>query len=350
MSNPNYPIHFENNDLEQLQLWLNHQTYSQILVLVDSNTAQFCLPILEQALAKWELSIIRIEAGEVHKNINTCQLIWADMLRYKTDRQALLLNLGGGVIGDMGGFCASTYKRGIDFVQLPTTLLAQVDASVGGKLGVDFEGIKNGIGLFCNPKAVFMNATFFQTLPAEQIKSGYAEILKHALIADSNYWQYLMTIKDLKNINWQTIVQQSLPIKQTIVAADPLEKGLRKSLNFGHTIGHAIESLSWESSSPLLHGYTVALGIVIESYWSYKILGFPKEHLNQISRYILTIYPKYNLQKLNLDKIKKLVWQDKKNTYQQINCTLLQQLGKTKINQAISNNLIAEGLDYYQNL
>jgi len=249
----------------------------------------------------------------------------------------------------MGGFCASTYKRGIDFIQIPTTLLAQVDASIGGKLGIDFAMVKNSIGLFCNPKAVYLFTDFFQTLPTEELYSGYAEVLKHALIADKKYWEKLIALQDLKTVDWDKIVADSLQVKKHIVEQDPFEKGVRKSLNFGHTIGHAIESLSWETDTPLLHGEAVALGMMTESFLSYKLLDLPIADLELISQYILQLYPKYDLGQLDKKAILDLIQQDKKNEHQQICFTMLEQIGSFKINVHADDALILEALDYYNN-
>ena len=250
----NYTIQFQNSHFLQLQEQLAAAQYSKIFVLVDSNTKNHCLPILKKALNNVALTSILIEAGEAHKNINTCQRIWNALIQQRADRNAVLLNLGGGVIGDMGGFCASTFKRGIDFIQIPTTLLAQVDASIGGKLGIDFALVKNSIGLFKNPKGVYLHPAFFNTLPKAELYSGFAEIIKHTLIADEHYWEQLLSFNNLEQNDWEPVIKQSLLVKKRIVEQDPLEKGIRKSLNFGHTIGHAVESLSWETTQPLLHG------------------------------------------------------------------------------------------------
>jgi 3-dehydroquinate synthase len=344
-----YSIQFQNNNFLQLKKQLEDAHYSKIFILVDTNTQKYCLPILKKALSDFELNIIQIKAGEAHKNINTCQLIWNDLIQQQADRKSVLLNLGGGVIGDMGGFCASTYKRGIDFIQIPTTLLAQVDASIGGKLGIDFAMVKNSIGLFCNPKAVYLLTNFFGTLPKEELYSGYAEVLKHALIADKKYWDKLRSFDDLEGMDWDIIITDSLQVKKNIVEQDPFEKGIRKSLNFGHTIGHAIESLSWETNHPLLHGEAVALGMITESFLSYKLLGFPAADLERISQYMLQLYPKYNLDQLDKQAILALIQQDKKNEHQQVCCTMLEQIGSFKINVHTTDILILEALDYYNN-
>lgn len=345
-----YPISFVSAAFEPLRAHLLRQNYSSIFVLVDNHTQQHCLPILEAALQGFSLIIIAIEAGEQHKNLQTCQSIWSALMQGQADRKSVLLNLGGGVIGDMGGFCASTFKRGMDFIQLPTTLLAQVDASVGGKLGIDFEQIKNGIGLFGSPQAVFMFTGFLGTLPLMEIKSGFAEMLKHGLIDNLAHWQNLLLVSDWTAVQWQPLIEQSLQVKKQIVLQDPFEKNIRKSLNFGHTIGHVLESLSWQTAQPLLHGHAIAIGLIIECYWSTKLLELPTATLVAVRDYILSIYGKYDLTQLDLKAVDSLILQDKKNENQIIKATLLAKIGQARINVAIPQTLIKEGLDYYINL
>lgn len=327
-----YIIHFQSADFLELKTQLEKFNYSKIFVLVDENTSRDCLPILKKALANWNLISIEIPAGEQHKNIQTCQKIWADLLENQADRKSVLLNLGGGVIGDMGGFCAATFKRGIDFIQIPTTLLAQVDASIGGKLGIDFGQVKNSIGLFQNPKAVYLCSDFFKTLPYRELRSGFAEIIKHALIADKNYWEELQHVDNLESINWQPIIERSLQIKKQIVEQDPFEKNIRKSLNFGHTIGHAIESLSWNTNQPLLHGEAVAWGMIAELELSCKRLGFPVEDFQKIKDYIHQFFPLYDLEQFDKEDILNLIKQDKKNEHDKIYFTLLKEIGVFEIN------------------
>ena len=230
----NYSIWLGGNSLSKLDI----SGYSKVAILVDENTKRDCLPKLPQFENP---IIIEIKSGEENKNINTCNFIWEQLTAQHFDRNSLLINLGGGVIGDMGGFAASTYKRGIDFIQIPTTLLAMVDASVGGKLGVDFNGLKNQIGLFNNPESVLIFPEFLETLPENQLKSGFAEVVKHALISDKNLWEEL-TSTTFDKLNWEAIILTSIQIKNNIILSDPFEKGNRKKLNFGHTFGHAVES------------------------------------------------------------------------------------------------------------
>ena len=333
------------NTLQQLV-----QPYSKILIIVDENTERDCLPILKNKLKRIDFETILIPSGEMHKNIQMCQNIWLQMMQHEANRNALTINLGGGVIGDMGGFCASTFKRGMDFIQIPTTLLSQVDASIGGKLGIDFQDIKNSIGVFRNPKAVFVNPLFLKTLPEREIRSGFAEIIKHALIVDAKQWRQLVKIKDLDKVNWSKRIVPSLEIKKKVVEADPFEKGWRKSLNFGHTIGHAIESKFLGTPTPLLHGEAIAIGMICESYLSHKVLGLKKRSLYKIANFILDIYGKVDISYLNREALISLMKQDKKNDKNVINFTLLDKIGEAKVNQTANEQLITESINFYQDL
>ena len=317
----------------------------QIAVLVDKNTYKFCYPKLKNLLPKHE--IICIEAGEQHKNLTTCEYIWQKFTDFQFDRKALLINLGGGVIGDMGGFCTATYKRGIDFIQIPTTLLSQVDASVGGKLGIDFQGYKNHIGVFALPKAVIVDTSFLDTLPLRELKSGFAEVLKHCLIADKMMWEkickYVTTNKiqtiTHNNFDWNEIVKHSIEIKNNITSLDPEEKGLRKILNFGHTIGHAIESfylLTQNSEKILLHGEAIALGMIAESELSYQRNLITKEELEQIKTLLYHFYGNSKIEKNDITNIAKLTLQDKKNENGEIQTCLLSGIGNCLYQQIIS--------------
>ncbi|MEM8969941.1 MAG: 3-dehydroquinate synthase family protein, partial [Bacteroidota bacterium] len=224
---------------------LSKSSFSQVAVLVDENTRQHCLPLIQEVLPP-EYTLVEIKSGELNKNLDTCAHIWAQLTEQHFDRKALLINLGGGVIGDMGGFCAATYKRGISFVNIPATLLAQVDASVGGKLGIDFRGFKNHIGLFQEPQQVLIDAAFLRTLPEQELRSGFAEVIKHALIHDSVYWNKLRGAS-LAQQPWTEHIRHSVQVKSWVVDQDFREGGLRKILNFGHTVGHAVESHFLES-------------------------------------------------------------------------------------------------------
>ena len=323
---------------------------SSVFVLVDDNTKRDCLPILEKYLSNTTLTIISIPAGEVHKNIRTCEMIWDQLMAHRADRRALLLNLGGGVIGDMGGFCASTYKRGIDFIQLPTTLLSQVDASIGGKLGIDFGGIKNSIGIFKNPKGVFIDPSFLKTLSDRETKSGFAEIIKHSLIADQSQWEKLSQYRQLTHLHWPDIIVPSIMIKRNVVEADPYERGLRKALNFGHTVGHAIESYFLESPKPLLHGEAIAIGMACESFLSFQQAGLTDQALQAICSFLLDLYGHHPIPEDAFETLLQTMQNDKKNINQQINFTLLTNIGEAIVNQTSASSQIIDSLTYYNQL
>lgn len=329
-----------------LDRFLAENHYSSVLILVDENTKKHCLPILKRSFTSSRaLTIIRTRSGEKNKNIRSCEKIWKELSRINTDRRSLLINLGGGVISDLGGFCASTYKRGIDFVNIPTTLLAQVDASVGGKTGIDFLNHKNQIGTFAFPKAVFIDPAFLKTLNKRELLSGFAEMIKHGLIADKDYWNSIRVFNPLKNKDWEGIISRSVHLKNEIASKDPYEDGLRKALNFGHTIGHAIESASLRSKKKMLHGEAVALGMVAEAYLSRKCCGLSSEDLDTISRFIVSTF-KPTPVKFPIKQLIGLMKQDKKNKDSEINFTLLSTIGKAEINNSCSEDLIEEALHF----
>jgi len=319
--------------------------YTHLTVVVDENTKQHCYPLVEKYLPPH--SFIEIQSGEERKNLDTCTIIWDALTEQQFDRKSAVLNLGGGVIGDMGGFCAATYKRGIDFVQMPTTLLAQVDASVGGKLGIDFHGFKNHIGVFQIPKTVLVYPHFLRTLSERELRSGFAEVIKHSLIADKAHWEKIAQLP-LTAQNWETIIPHSIQIKSDVVESDPTEKGLRKILNFGHTIGHAIETfaLSW-GENRLLHGEAIAIGMICEAYLSHKKLGLPELDLKQIEQYILQLYGKVKLDEKDFPSIFQNALQDKKNERNSIRCVLLPEIGKAQFDVKIGKEDITDGIRYY---
>ena len=319
-----YSIWIGENSLSKLDI----STYSKVAILVDENTKRDCLfklPQIENAL------IIEIKSGEEYKNISTCNFIWEQLTINNFDRNSLLINLGGGVIGDMGGFCAATYKRGLEFIHIPTTLLAMVDASVGGKLGIDFKGFKNQIGLFNNPKAVLISSEFLETLAESELKSGFAEVVKHALISDNSLWLKLKNTP-FTDLDWEDIIDTSVQIKNKIVLADPFEKGERKKLNFGHTLGHAIESYYLEKRTPISHGEAVFMGMILET----KISDLSETEKNEIKNYVLSNFSlPYTPKKSNLHKF---LLNDKKNQNEKINFTLLSGIGNCSIDNLFSIN------------
>src|SRR6201985_258087 len=323
----NYPIYFDNS-LDELVKFIARGHYSRFFILTDENTAVHCLPLLREKLgAADNFDIIEINAGEESKDIDFCIGVWKMLIDFGADRQSLLINLGGGVISDLGGFAASTFKRGIDFVHVPTTLLSQVDASVGGKTGIDIDSIKNIIGTFAQPKAVFIEYDFLASLPQRQILSGLAEMLKHGLICDANYWNQLKN-SDLSRPSAE-LVYRSVEIKNEVVIEDPKEMGIRKSLNFGHTVGHAVEtySLTHDDGNHITHGEAIAIGMICEAWLSYKKIGMSEADLNEITNVITSLYPKYFIDEAANEELFGLMQKDKKNQNGQINCTLLKQIG-----------------------
>ena len=323
--------------------------YSRLFILCDENTHRFCWPILEEVLQKQNVVYdFHVEAaGEATKDWRVCLNIWEKLSEAKADRQTLFVNLGGGMITDLGAFIASVYKRGIPFIHLPTSLLGMTDAAIGGKCGIDFMHYKNQLGLFAQAKAILIYPPFLKTLSIDERKSGFAEVLKHALIADADYWEEL---KKVNPENWQSLannIEKSVLIKSRIVEADPLEKGNRKKLNFGHTVGHAIESYFMKSGQPIPHGFAVAAGIYIESYLSVKYLNLPKEVFKEIAQTIQQFYAKVDFSVSAIDEITNFIQQDKKNDSGRSRFTLLKQIGNAEINIEVSNDDVKAALKLY---
>lgn len=320
--------------------------FSQIAVLTDENTHKHCYPLVKDSLP--DHTVFTIKPGESYKNIDTCIYLWEKMTQLSMDRKSLFLNLGGGVIGDMGGFVASAYKRGIKFINLPTTLLAQADASVGGKLGIDFQGYKNHIGFFTEPERVIISSKFLKTLPENELRSGFAEIIKHSLIGDKAHWQSLVG-KSFESQDMDEHIRHAVQFKADIVEKDPYEHGLRKILNFGHTIGHAVESYFLDKGDQrLLHGEAIAIGMIAEAYLSVKLAGLKNEELGVIRDFIFSIYGKKSIEKDLLPEIIRLTTQDKKNEGGKTLFTLLAEIGKAEYNCIVDSKDIEESLVYYQ--
>jgi 3-dehydroquinate synthase len=346
----NYPIYFDNS-IAELVKFIKQGNYSRFFILTDEHTSVHCLPAITDQLVDMDYyDLIEINAGEESKDIDFCIGIWKMLIDFGADRKSLMVNLGGGVISDMGGFAASTFKRGIDFVHVPTTLLSQVDASVGGKTGIDINSIKNIIGTFTQPKAVFIDYNFLKTLPARQILSGLAEMLKHGLITDVAYWNALKK-SDLSNLSVE-LIHWSVEIKNKVVIEDPTEQSIRKALNFGHTIGHAVEtnSLLNDKKKALTHGEAIAIGMICEAYLSHKKAGLSLDELNEITTVINGLYPKYNIPESSFDDLLALMLKDKKNQNGQINCTLLTHIGQFSIDNICSRHELCESLKYYTSL
>ncbi len=344
-----YDVVFD-NELNELQSFLIDHDYSQLLILVDRNTNDHCLPVIQAAIPDIvDYDIIEVDPGEENKNIDFCIGVWKTMLDFGADRKALMMNLGGGVVTDMGGFAASTYKRGIDFLNVPTTLLSQVDASVGGKTGIDLDNVKNIIGTFSQPKAVFISNKFLETLDDRQILSGFAEVIKHGLIKDKDLFIRCKSVI-LPEIP-EGLVYESVVIKNSVITEDPTEKGIRKILNFGHTIGHAIEGYSLVNDvNPLLHGEAIAIGMVCEAYLSYKFNNLEKSELDEIVSYLQSIYPSYQLNSAIYPELLDLMKNDKKNEGNKLGFALLRSIGDCDFNKFVEEDAIVESLDFYQTL
>ncbi len=347
----NYYVHFQNKAYTALQNYLNENFHSKIFILVDTNTQKQCLPhFLSTFESNISFEIIEVKAGEVYKNIDTCLYLWNKLTQLGADRKSLMINLGGGVITDMGGFVASTFKRGIKFINIPTTLLSMVDASVGGKTGVDLGVLKNQVGLFSNPEMVLIDTHFLTTVSDREMRSGLAEIIKYGFTFDVKIWDKIKVMKavDFDLIN--TLVYHSIEIKNHVVLKDLKEQNLRKTLNFGHTIGHAIESYFLESQDKeaLTHGEAIAIGMVIELYYSSKLFDFPMQYTKELKDFVNNFYGKIEIQKSDFSSIIDLMQYDKKNVNGKVNFVLLKQMEKCEIDVQINNELIIEGLNYYQ--
>jgi 3-dehydroquinate synthase len=326
--------------------FLLQNEYSHIAVLVDENTQKHCLAKIISFLPK-KITKIVIKSGEGNKHLGTCEKVWDAMTKANMDRHGLLINLGGGVIGDLGGFCASTYKRGIDFIQIPTTVLAQVDASVGGKLGIDFHGFKNHIGVFQLPKTVLIDPAFTSTLDWREKRSGYAEIIKHCLIRDAEKW-YEISKQDWEKVDIAPLVSHSVDIKKAVVEEDPKEAGLRKILNFGHTLGHAMETFLLEKGKRrILHGEAVAVGMITEAFLSYQRSLISLEELESIEAYLFATYGKVELTESEIPAIIDLTLQDKKNKGNEVRFSLLTGIGDCGYDIPVSKAEMKKALEYY---
>ena len=321
--------------------------HDQLFVLVDTTTEQCCLPIISAYDCMKQARPIVIGATDTHKTLDTVTQVWTALQQMGATRHSLLINLGGGMVTDLGGFAASTFKRGLSYINIPTTLLSMVDASVGGKTGFNFGGLKNEIGVFNNADCVILDTTFLQTLDQENILSGYAEMLKHGLISNEKTWAELLNfnLTDLEQLG--SMLAENVAVKQRIVTEDPTEHGIRKALNLGHTVGHAFESLALERK-PILHGYAVAYGLVVELYLCCVKTGFPQDKMRQTVTFIKEHYGRMNITCDDYPKIIELMHHDKKNVGSAINFTLLGGIGDIRINQTATEDEIKEALDFYR--
>lgn len=343
-------IHFNEMCYSSLNEHIKKNNFSKIFILVDTNTHNYCLPhFLENLTTEIALEIIEIEEGEIHKNIDTCVGVWNSLSELNADRKSLMINVGGGVVTDLGGFVASTFKRGISYVNVPTSLLAMVDASVGGKTGVDLGNLKNQIGVISNPDMVLIDTQYLQTLPQNQMRSGLAEMLKHGLISNEAYWNKFKELSELSIDDLDILIYESVLIKKAVVDEDPFENGLRKTLNYGHTLGHAIESyfLTNAEKETLLHGEAIAIGIVLASYISTKLSGLPSGKTNEIKQLFAGYYGKIEIAEQDYNPIIQLLKYDKKNNHGNINFVLLEAIGKPKIDCLVDEHLIIEAFKFY---
>lgn len=338
------PIIF-GNIYQELNDFIANKSYDIIFLFVDTNTHEHCLPtLLGEMETSAQMEVIEIPPGEENKDLEIVAQIWQSLSELGATRKSLFINLGGGVITDMGGFIASTFKRGIDFVNIPTTLLSMVDASVGGKTGIDFGGLKNQIGTFSMPQLTLIDASFLETLEEREFRSGMAEMFKHGLIYSKEHWEALQNISPEQI---QQLIEDSVQIKSEVVTLDPKESGLRKILNFGHTIGHALESFYLENENPLLHGEAIAIGMLIESILTYENELISQNELDEIFDGILKVFPTQPIEENIIPALLELMKHDKKNVEGKINFSLLNGIGSAKYDILLNEQQISEGILLY---
>ena len=345
-----YPIIISDKIGKYIDDFISKSNYSSTYILMDENIMADCWPILSKESEELRnAEILLIEAGESQKDIAIATQLWQALTDNEADRSSLLINFGGGVVTDLGGFIASTFKRGMDFINIPTSLLAMVDASVGGKTGINLQHHKNQIGVFSEPKSVFIQPRFLETLDYRQLKNGYAEMLKHGLITDIDLWNSLKQIKKIDTLKIIPYIEKCIQIKVTIVEEDPLEKDFRKALNFGHTLGHLFESFSLQNDeNPLYHGEAVAIGMIIESYLSKQKLGLSQTEFNDIENYLKSIYTKYEIPDSFWANFENIINQDKKKEGKKLNFTFVSKIGTVLINQDCTIEEIKQAIIYYK--
>lgn len=349
ITSSSYAVHFNNTAYQAVNEHLAKVNYSKVFILVDENTHDCCLAqFMAEINGDYEYEIIEIESGEIHKNIATCTQVWEILSELDADRKSVLINIGGGVVTDLGGFVASTFKRGIDFINVPTTLLSMVDASVGGKTGVDLGSLKNQVGVINQPVMVLVISNFLKTLEERQMQSGFAEMLKHGLIKDKKYWNQLQLLVGFEGID--ALIYHSVSIKNEVVLQDPTEQNIRKILNYGHTLGHAIESYFLESDEHelLLHGEAIAVGMILEGFLSYKLTNLSLDELTAIKSTFLSRYKKVSFSDTTIENILKLLKFDKKNSHGNVNFVLLKNIGETIIDVKVPQDLFLQAFAYYK--
>ncbi|MES2513398.1 MAG: 3-dehydroquinate synthase [Bacteroidota bacterium] len=343
-----YTIFIGDSSLPSLNAFLKKNNYSHYYILCDEHTFEFCLPtLLFHSPTLNNAEIIELESGEDKKTLDTCLQVWGALTDTGADKKSLIINLGGGVISDLGGFVASTFKRGIDFINIPTTLLSMVDASVGGKTGVDFEGIKNHIGTTSEPKGVFVNPGFLETLSERQIKNGYAEIIKIALIADLAFWKELRHLKLPAEFSSEKVIAKAIELKNSIVKKDLHENDLRKSLNFGHTIGHALESALIEQRKDILHGEAIAAGMLMELEIAFQLKHITKKELTETSVYLESVYKKIKITKETETLLLRYILHDKKNEGDSLCFALPAKIGAYKLCCGVLSDRVKKAIDHY---
>ena len=351
ISGEGYKILFSKEAYGALHLLLKTENYSSVYILVDNHTQMHCLPTFLGHLSELKkVDILKIRAGEENKDLKTCQVIWQELSELGADRKSLLINLGGGVVTDLGGFVAGAFKRGIDFVNVPTTLLSMVDASVGGKTGVDLGGLKNQIGIITHPRMVIIDVNYLSTLPENEYRSGYAEMLKHGIIRDKNYFEQLSQYKSPENSDIEDYIHHSILIKNAVVSEDLYESNFRKILNFGHTLGHAIEThcLNNSQKTTLLHGEAIAIGIITETYLSTQLCELEMAVAKEIKEVFLRIFPKSSFSEKDLVDIINFLRHDKKNSHGKVKFVLIQGFGQPAIDIEVTSENIIEAFDFYQ--
>ncbi len=335
---------------ENLKRAIKNCPHDKLFILTDEHTHRLCLPQLQETGALQEVTEIIIGAEDVHKTLETLASVWMALSKGEATRHSLMINLGGGMVTDLGGFAAATFKRGIAYINIPTTLLAMVDAAVGGKTGINFNGLKNEVGAFAPAAAVLIETDFLRSLDQRNFLSGYAEMLKHGLISTTEHWAELLTF-DTCSLDYNRLkhmVKQSIQVKERIVLEDPHEHGLRKALNLGHTVGHAFESMALAENRPVLHGYAVAWGLVCELYLSCLKTGFPKDKMRNTVQFIKENYGTFYLECRHYERLYELMRHDKKNTAGIINFTLLEDVGKITLNQTADKETIFDMLDFFR--
>ena len=341
-------IVFKEKGIELFKDSIIKNNYSKLFVLVDENTKRSCLSFFLNHFEELsDFNILEIKSGEINKNISTCENLWNQLSKLGADRNSALFNLGGGVISDLGGFVASTFKRGISFYNIPTTLLSMVDASVGGKVGIDFGLLKNQIGVFKEPEMIVILTKWLKTLGKNQILSGFAEMLKHGLILDNLYWKKLSLLKTIDINKLDEMILKSISLKNSIVLEDPKEKNKRKILNFGHTLGHAIESNFLGTKKEILHGEAIAIGMILEAFLSYTISGLSFNDLTNINKTINHFFKKIKINYDEVIKIISLLKHDKKTVKGKVNFVLLNRIGCPKIDVLVNKNQIKEAFKFY---